>query len=303
MPHRVALALQADGWIVRSDIVWAKPNPMPESVRDRPTKSHEFVFLLAKRERYFFDNEAVREKLGKWSTDALEAGDRWKRKSLNKDASRESGDVNIREGAIYGDGINPAGRNLRSVWSIPTESFPGAHFATYPRALVDRCVKAGTSEKGVCPTCGGPWVRVVERTATTSHQKSWADGEHVQISKGLSRPGKFLDGDCKTLGWRPSCECFGHFEEIDDEPDNPYVNPRRVYVPDGPQPDPIPATVFDPFLGSGTTGVVATGLNRRFLGVDLSPDYCRMAARRISRPHARHRATREEHHPLFAGLD
>jgi DNA modification methylase len=148
IPWRVAFALQTDGWYLRSDTVWAKPNPMPESVTDRPTKAHEYVFLLTRSARYWYDADAIREPLGEWSQNAIKAGDKWRRKSLAKDASRDRGDQGIRAGVNYAEKINPAGSNARSVWTIATQPFRGAHYATMPPALAERCIKAG------CPAGG-----------------------------------------------------------------------------------------------------------------------------------------------------
>src|SRR5208283_2905831 len=105
MPARLAIALQADGWYLRSDIIWHKPNPMPESCTDRPTKSHEFIFLLAKQERYFYDADAIREPL------------------------RDP---------------NPDGRNKRTVWTVATQPYAEAHFATFPEDLIKPCIMAGS---------------------------------------------------------------------------------------------------------------------------------------------------------------
>lgn len=155
IPWRVALALQADGWYLRSDIIWAKPNPMPESVTDRPTKAHEYVFLLAKSERYFFDAEAIKEK-------ATHAG-----------RVLEVGDT----------------RNSRTVWTVPSQGYDGAHFATMPRALAERCVMAGSR---------------------------------------------------------------------------------------------IGTAVLDPFMGSGTTGLAAEGLGRKWLGCELTEDYGSLISQRTA---------------------
>ncbi len=149
IPWRLALALQADGWYLRSDIIWSKPNPMPESVTDRPTKSHEYLFLLAKRERYFFDAEAVREAHKPESLVRYKSPQKRCNKSMHGQFGR-----NTYDGAPSSctDMVgHESGRNIRSVWSIATESYPGAHFATFPRRLVEPCIKAGTSERGVCP--------------------------------------------------------------------------------------------------------------------------------------------------------
>lgn len=151
MPWRVAFALQADGWYLRADIIWHKPNPMPESVTDRPTKGHEYVFLLTKRERYFYDAEAVREP-------AIHAG-QCVRTNGNDGMGPGSDGHRTREGVRRG--VTEC-RNLRSVWTIPTQPYPEAHFATFPEALVVPCIKAGTSERGCCAACGAPWARVVD---------------------------------------------------------------------------------------------------------------------------------------------
>ena len=135
IPWRVAFALQADGWYLRSDIIWAKPNPMPESVTDRPTKSHEYVFLLTKSARYWYDAEAIAEA----------AGDR---REFSGERVRNVGgrvDGYTRTTGSFGtDGT----RNARSVWTIATQPYPEAHFATFPPALARRCIRAG------CPVGG-----------------------------------------------------------------------------------------------------------------------------------------------------
>jgi hypothetical protein len=157
IPWRVAFALQADGWWLRSDIIWSKPNPMPESVTDRPTKAHEYLFLLTKSARYYYDADAVRE--------GFESSDHSPRTSgINPDNLGRNDRGTGR--AFFG---NPSGRNRRTVWHIATAPYSGAHFATYPPALVEPCIKAGTSERGVCPECGAPWERVVEKTKEDVH--------------------------------------------------------------------------------------------------------------------------------------
>jgi len=148
IPWRVAFALQADGWYLRSDIIWAKPNPMPESVTDRPTKAHEYLFLLAKSERYYYDQDAIREAHAPESLARYEYG---LNVSAPADGYINAGAANKR--AIghcvkMADNINALGRNKRSVWTIPTMPYAGAHFATMPEALVEPCILAG------CPLGG-----------------------------------------------------------------------------------------------------------------------------------------------------
>lgn len=142
IPWRVAFALQADGWYLRQDIIWAKPNPMPESVRDRCTKSHEYVFLLSKRPKYYYDREAIREPI--------------KETTNGKSGVRRSGDSKTRSREHWGVPHDPQnviveyaeikGANRRDVWNIATKPFKGAHFAVMPEALVEPCVLAGSAE-------------------------------------------------------------------------------------------------------------------------------------------------------------
>lgn len=134
IPWRVAFALQADGWYLRSDIIWQKPNPMPESVTDRPTKSHEYLFLLSKRAQYYYDADAIREQgagrtdLGKMRFDGRVNRGGWRNDGGDKEAD---------------------GRNRRTVWTIPTQPFTGAHFACFPPALIEPCILAGSPPGGI----------------------------------------------------------------------------------------------------------------------------------------------------------
>ena len=144
IPWRVAFALQADGWWLRSDIVWSKPNPMPESVTDRPTRSHEYVFLLSKSARYYYDADAIREQTNTMATwEEWVAGDGRKMPSGNLVEG-----VNAGFGAKQDSFTHPAGRNKRSVWEIATQPYAKAHFATFPEKLVEPCILAGCPEGG-----------------------------------------------------------------------------------------------------------------------------------------------------------
>jgi site-specific DNA-methyltransferase (cytosine-N4-specific) len=163
-PWLLAFALRADGWYLRSEIIWARPNPMPESVTDRPTKSHSTVFLLSKGPRYFYDAEAVREPNTQGTLDRF---------GKNTRLSGDGPKARQAEGEHWGSGrkskmdeIRMNGANARSVWWQATEPTPWAHFATWPQALVRRMILAGTSERGVCPECGAPWVRHSEPDLT-----------------------------------------------------------------------------------------------------------------------------------------
>lgn len=136
IPWRVAFALQADGWYLRSDIIWAKPNPMPESVTDRPTRAHEYVFLLAKRERYFYDAEAVAEAKAPSTVSDPRMNGNGHRRERGYPGARSNGGTNL--------GGPDGCRNARSVWSIATAPYSGAHFATMPPELARRCILAGS---------------------------------------------------------------------------------------------------------------------------------------------------------------
>jgi hypothetical protein len=251
LPARVALALHADGWWLRSDIIWAKPNPMPESAADRPTSAHEHVFLLGKRAKYFYDAESVRE-------ESVTCDPRRPYGSAGKLGGRP---VEQRHDGEPRDGYR-ASRNLRNIWTIPTEAFPGAHFATFPTELVGRCIKAGTSEKGCCPLCGAQWARVtgrsIEMTSGSGRSGRKPQGKHGGSEQAESGAYDIRMGPTVatiTIGWRPSCSC-----------------PERV---------PIPCTVLDPFAGAGTTGLVADRLGRNAVLIELNPSYTDMAGRRI----------------------
>ena len=276
IPWRVAFALQDDGWFLRSDIIWSKPNPMPESVTDRPTNAHEHVFLLSKSATYFYDNDAIREPYHPNS--AGRYGYAFK-ESEHKDA--------------YSSPAIAAGRNSRNVWQIPTEPFPDAHFATYPQELVRRCVAAGTSEKGCCPQCGAPWGRVVERDKHPSRDmeaQRWDAARRTGRSDGhVPGPPGMVD-TTQTIGWEPGCDCVG-------------VIGRDAPAAMGPiEKKPLaPCTVLDCFAGSGTTLAVACRMGRDAIGIELNPTYAAMAEKRIGqalRPNA-HRSDQTTNAPLF----
>ncbi len=171
IPWRVAFALQADGWWLRSDIIWAKPNPMPESVIDRPTRSHEYLFLLTKSARYYWDREAVKERgTGLTHSKAGATGKNDDARKTGRAITKEAHPTGTRTGNNLGDayfGVDwkIVGRNLRSVWTIATEPYKGAHFATFPQALVTPCVLAGSRSGDVVldPFTGSGTVGVVCR--------------------------------------------------------------------------------------------------------------------------------------------
>ena len=280
VPWRVAFALQADGWYLRSDCIWAKPNPMPESVTDRPTKSHEYIFLLTKAANYFYDADAVREEYAPASLPralrGVSEGNKWSDGAPGSTAhaisqGRPNAKLSGSGQAFGGDGhsgyvdangrllVNPAGRNLRTVWTIATAPYSGAHFATFPPALVERCIRAGTSERGACPVCGKQWEREIDREIVTDRHTKISNMTGQNFMQGWDGMERRNDIRYTTLGWRPTCSA------------------------DCPSPtdaDPIPAMVFDPFVGSGTTVAVAQQLGRRGVGIDLSLPYLHLARER-----------------------
>jgi len=285
IPWRVAFALQADGWYLRSDIIWAKPNPMPESVTDRPTKAHEYLFLLTKQARYYYDAEAVREPN---SPTGMPYGAE-KSTKVGVDTLHPGG---IRQTGLIGRSferrkeLGSNGRNRRDVWTIPTAPYRGAHFATFPPALVEPCILAGTSAKGNCPECGKPWERVVEREKARDKDgelrdveaERRADREKTGRTDGkVAGPGNLID-KTTTTGWRPTCYCGKDFpipqDDLDADPtlmDDFEIEPHA----------PVPAIVLDPFCGSGTVGQVCQKYGRRFVGLDLSRLYLKLAEERL----------------------
>jgi site-specific DNA-methyltransferase (adenine-specific) len=172
IPWRVAFALQADGWWLRQDIIWHKPNPMPESVRDRCTKAHEYVFLLTKSERYYYDAEAVSE-----SASGRQPG------NARPTKAGMTGDSRLRTPANVHKIAATERRNRRSVWTVTTKPYKGAHFATMPPGLVAPCIKAGTSEEGCCPSCLSQLERVIRKSRiATRPGLDTKVGKHVEAA-------------------------------------------------------------------------------------------------------------------------
>jgi DNA modification methylase len=242
IPERLALALQADGWYVRSRIAWCKKSSMPESVTDRPTSAWEHLWLLTKSARYYYDAEAV------------------KQPSTERPSGNGQRKDNHNPSAGFGVSIpyepDGTGANLRNYWVLGPEPYPEAHFATFPSEIPRRCIKAGTSQKGACSECGAPWERVVDLKPSDSKSSGGAwDTEHIQIAKGKTRPGNFVDRQATTTGWQPTCDCDAEV---------------------------VPCTVLDPFLGSGTTAAVAQELDREWVGIELNPEYAALAEKRIN---------------------
>jgi DNA modification methylase len=276
IPSRVALALQADGWLLRNDVIWHKPNPMPASVQDRLTVSHEHIFLLAKQQRYYYDQQAIAEP----SVSDHGSGNGFKRPARLVAGGRGNDEPWEPQPT----------RNARDVWSIPTRPYSGAHFAVFPEELPRRCILAGSSPQA-CEQCGAPWKRVMgdatlnpDRPQARRAQALWQErgltDAHLQAIRavGLADAGKaietmtgsganaeemialaaeakqtlggyyreFLFGGKQTTGWQPTCRCESE------------GTGRSV--------------VLDPFAGSGTTLRVAERLGRDSIGIELG-DY------------------------------
>jgi DNA modification methylase len=281
MPARVALALQADGWWLRSDIIWSKPNPMPESVTDRPTNAHEHVFLLTKSARYFFDGEAVRDAQSEGTHERFGKNPARSQAGIKEVAPG----LGMKNNTSFNEGrptmILPNGRNIRNVWEIATEAFPAAHFATFPTALAERCIRAGTSERGCCAECGSAWVRDVERsvafTSGSGRAGNVPNGKHAGAVQALSGDYDIRMGpsvSTTTTGWSPSC---AHDAAV------------------------VPCTVLDPFAGAATTLLVAQRLGRSSIGIELSPAYVALSWERLQAESPYERINPVPDSPAFAG--
>jgi hypothetical protein len=235
-PHLFALA---SGVLTHN----SKPNPMPESVTDRPTKAHEYIFLLSKGPKYYFDAQAIKEPVT-----SVNPKIPWRERTYGTGSG--VGELNGEGSYKRGTSRQPCGnpedglRNKRSVWTVATQSFSAAHFATFPPELIRPCILAGAPER-CCPECGAPWERVVEKESHVQRER----GKDASMYRALGQPQQA--GVTTTKGFIPTCTC-GH--------------------------EPIGGTVLDPFMGSGTTAAVARKLGRRAVGFELNADYIQIAA-------------------------
>ncbi len=244
-PWRVAFALQADGWWLRSANIWHRPNPMPESVTDRTTTAHSYVFMFAKSERYFFDAEAVKE------------GASGRAPGNVAPHKHDDGTTRNRTKAGLLSVGAASSRNLRSVWTIATEPEREAHFAVMASGVARRCIAAGTSERGCCPACGAPWERVVDVAYENPGNRSTNGRRSLERRHETAGFAVRLEKRTSTTGFRPTCAC--------------------------PPADPTQCIVLDPFSGAGTTAMVADRLGRDAIGIELSAEYIAIAERRIAR--------------------
>lgn len=306
IPWRVAFALQADGWWLRQDIIWAKPNPMPESVTDRCTKAHEYVFLLSKSARYFYDAAAIAEPNAEMTRPQSEARrqQRLTRKVAPTPGALGQSSKGIDGGAVAATHVMRTGetRNKRTVWPIPTKPYAGAHFAVMPEALAEPCVLAGSRPPGKRCDCDD--VIATPLGSGTSEDPTLLTGR-----KGMNRPRRDNEGtrpitrreqrdyarQLKASPHRTEMETqagpgFAHYVRTD-------LSGARPIPPDlltdwtqrGWLTTPAPCDhldsqadlVLDPFTGSGTVGVVALRHGRDFIGVELNPEYAALAEARI----------------------
>ena len=299
MPWRVALALQQDGWYLRSDVVWAKGfsgqetqtesvmqamreagvskrkirravecfeprvgNVMPESVTDRPVSSHEFLFLLSKSEKYYFDHWAVRE-------DSVMRPQR-------RLTSRKEGDTKYEGRQNHRrppGGTGGGGRNMRDTLAINTQPFTDAHFAVFPPKIAEIPIRASTSKKGACPQCGTPLKRIIEDTEKE-------DPSHKNSEFDSGKTGVYMEGRAsektrtvkKTAGWERTCGC-----ETESEP--------------------TPCKILDPFGGAATTVLSANRLGRVGIGIEIAEKYVKMGEERIEDDLRDRLAPWQEDHP------
>ncbi len=258
IPFKVAIAVQEDGWWVRSDIIWSKPNPMPESVTDRPTNSHEHILMLTKSKKYYWDADAVREPhtwIENRPSGMARQAEQYRGRVKHNDPKYGGGGTGFQghSGGNKADGTplnNPAGRNIRSVWEFPTQPYPEAHFAVFPEKLPEICIKAATPEVGCCSKCGAPWERVTRIHDPEGRLGKGYHNHQDDLVRG--QRGVFpADGapTRETTGWQPTCKCNA---------------------------DKVPSIVLDPFAGAGTTLWEAKKLNRRAKGYEISEGYCKL---------------------------
>jgi site-specific DNA-methyltransferase (adenine-specific) len=248
-PERLLLALMDNGWILRSKVIWSKPNPLPNSVADRLNLTYEVVYFLVRSPRYFFDLDAIREphrsSAGRRDTSGSTTSPDWA--GPLADGSQDG----LRRFRPAGQPGHPLGKNPGSVWEIPTYGFRGPHFATFPPELVRRPVLA-TCPEAVCTRCGRPWRRSVSLT-------------RIPVGPSSERP-KPLDKQVMRFKDR-------------------WHTVRKVgdLVPCSCQAPTVSGVVLDPFMGAGTVGLVAEQLDRDWLGIEISSEYRQLAMSRIEK--------------------
>ena len=267
-PWRMALSLQLMGWWLMRDVVWQKTNTGPSSVKDQPTTCHEFIFLMTKRERYYYDWAAIATKMKDSSIARLlqpnfekQTGgdDDYGKSGVNANRSSRKTLENLRKKLLAaGDDLSGFLRvNKRDVWTFPSQALKEKHFATFPEELPRICIAAGTSLMGCCGECGKPWNRL---EMSTGHKNGREDAHVPGNSSTKSDSTRWAPTSVATNEWEPGCEC-----DVDT----------------------VPCRVLDPFLGSGTTMRVALAMNLECDGIEGNPESVEMSRRRIARPFGR----------------
>jgi DNA modification methylase len=299
IPHRVAIALQDAGWVVRSDAIWSKPNPMPHPVKDRLNEHKEFIFHLTPQPDYWFDLDAIREPHKEQSL----------RRRGRQDSPRGGEDsYGLPENSgIADNGAHPSGKNPGDVLEVSVKAFPEAHFAVYPPELCETPIKS-SCPPNVCADCGEPYRRAEadetylwerdhddvsrpqakralnrfeQSDLTIEHMKAaravgFGDGDHGDASQG-SRDR--VDRETRQLADEAKEVLGGYFREFVASPEREATGWESAC--DCETDETEPGIVLDPFAGAGTTCLVAKDLGRRFVGIDLNPEYVAMAQKRV----------------------
>ena len=301
VPHRAAIALQDAGWIVRSDTVWAKPNPMPNPVKDRLHEHKEFVFHLTPSPDYWFDLDAIREPV---QTSRPERSDTGGQKTERTDFLPDRNGVDRTHN--FDRAAHPNGKNPGDILEVPTKPFPEAHFAVYPAELCETPIKASCPPT-VCGDCGTPYERVHQETplwerdpSTTDREQAatavrrfrnsevdvdhleairsvgFGDGDHGDASQGSRHR---VDAETRRHADEAKDVLGGYFREFVTAHDR--TDEGFEQCCDCETDDTEAGVVLDPFAGSGTTCLVAKNLGRRFAGIELNEEYVALAQKRI----------------------
>ena len=291
IPWMVAFALRSSGWYLRQDIIWHKPYPMPESVTDRCTKAHEYIFLMSKSQKYYYDIDSIRTPVkdstvqrmvqqienqkgservpGKTngnmkavgpgrnpapqdnrggnqaSTTGIKAYSH--RGNDDKKLTGHSGNFDC-DGNLIGDGM----ANKKSVWTVTTKPFSEAHFATFPEDLIIDCIKAGCPER-VCNQCGKA-IKPLSQKEYIKHENWFGNKQSARNSRGKAGGSYYEPIGIKRVGFT-NCGCNQGFSQ---------------------------GVVLDPFMGAGTTALVARKLNRNYIGFEINPEYIKIARKRMN---------------------
>ncbi|KKL98653.1 hypothetical protein LCGC14_1822230, partial [marine sediment metagenome] len=243
IPWMVAFALRTDGWYLRQDIIWHKPNPMPESVKDRCTKAHEYIFLLTKQPKYYCDMDAIKEPSIRPNEKQTFGGE--KARSGQEQGGDPRNGHRANQNSQWGkDHTTGIARNKRSVWTVTTKPYSEAHFATFPPDLIEPCILAGCPEH-VCKKCGKARTRITEGEQIKRRRKTPVTKPCNERSPSANA---VAGVETKTTGWS-DCGCGAGFQ---------------------------PGIVLDPFMGSGTTAMVAYENRRDYVGCEMNPDYIKL---------------------------